>query len=177
MPDRRVASGLLLDAMLQWDRQGNTPIWMNPPVLRWSQQLLNSFRHWMGRELITRSGSSLRDAEILFTAPFVVVSHGNEPDPILNYGNHAALRLWAMEWDQFTRTPSRMTAEPVHREERRRILERAQARGYVEGYRGVRISATNHRFLVIDAILWNVLDDQGCYLGQAAMFQQWEEVC
>lgn len=163
--------------MLQWNQEGDVPIWISPPVLRWSQQLLNSFRHWVGRELIARSGSIPHDAEALFTAPFVVVSHGREPDPVLNYGNQAALRLWEMEWDQFTRTPSRMTAEPVHREERRRILEMAQTRGYVEGYRGVRISATGRRFLVIDAILWNVLDEHGCCLGQAATFQNWEEVC
>lgn len=152
------------------------PIWASPPVVVWSQHLLHSFRRWTGRDLIARSGSKQGDAEALFGAPFVVVSHGTEPDPILNYGNQAALRLWEMDWDRFIRTPSRMTAEPVHQEERRRILAVAQERGYVEGYRGIRISATGRRFLVQDAIVWNVLDDYGCHLGQAATFQNWEEV-
>lgn len=152
------------------------PIWTSPAVLVWSQYLLHSFRRWTGRDLIVRSGSTQGDAETLFGAPFVVVSHGTEPDPILNYGNQAALRLWEMDWDRFICTPSRMTAEPVHQEERRRILAVAQERGYVEGYRGIRISATGHRFLVTDAILWNVLDDHDHLVGQAATFRTWQDV-
>lgn len=153
-----------------------TPIWTSPAVSVWSQYLLNSFRRWTGRDLIARFGSKEGDAEALFCALFVVVSHGTEPDPVLNYGNQAALRLWEMDWDRFIRTPSRMTAEPVHQEERRRILAAAQERGYVEGYRGVRISATGRRFLVTDAILWNVLDDRGRLAGQAATFGTWQDV-
>lgn len=145
-------------------------------MLAWSQYLLNSFRRWTGRDLIARFGSKQGEAEALFGAPFVVVSHGTEPDPILNYGNQAALRLWEMDWDRFIRTPSRMTAEPVHQEERRRILAVAQERGYVEGYRGIRISATGRRFLVTDAILWNVLDDHDRLVGQAAMFRTWRDM-
>lgn len=153
-----------------------TPIWTSPAVLVWSQYLLNSFQHWTGRDLIARFRSKEGDAEALFGAPFVVVSHGIELDPVLNYGNQAALRLWEMDWDRFILTPSRMTAEPVYQEERRRILAVAQERGYVEGYRGVRISATGRRFLVIDAILWNVLDDHGRLVGQAATFRTWQDI-
>ncbi|MDH5580197.1 MAG: MEKHLA domain-containing protein, partial [Betaproteobacteria bacterium] len=80
--------------------------------------MLDSFRYWTGRELLIRSGPVEDHAQALFDAPFVVVSHGTEPDPILNYGNQAALDLWEMTWEQLTRTPSRHTAEPVHREER-----------------------------------------------------------
>lgn len=153
-----------------------TSIWTSPAILAWSQRLLDSFRRWTGRDLIARSGSKEGDAKALFDAPFVVVSHGIEPDPVLNYGNQAALRLWEMDWDRFIRTPSRMTAEPVHQEERRRILAVAHKRGYVEGYRGVRISATGRRFLVTDAILWNVLDDHDRLVGQAAMFRSWQNM-
>ena len=58
--------------------------------------------------------------------PFVVASHGLQDDPILNYGNQVALDLWEMNWEQFTQTPSRLTAEPVNREERARMLEQAR---------------------------------------------------
>ena len=34
---------------------------------------------------------------------------------MLNYGNRAALTLWEMSWEELTRTPSRLTAEPVAR--------------------------------------------------------------
>ena len=62
----------------------------NPQV----QLLLDSFARLLGRELIARAGTAAEQAERLFQAPFVVVSHGTEADPILNYGNAAALALW-----------------------------------------------------------------------------------
>ena len=54
--------------------------------------------------------------------PFVLVAHGTEADPVLNYGNATALALWEMSWEELTRTPSRLTAEAPNREERARLL-------------------------------------------------------
>jgi hypothetical protein len=135
--------------------------------------MLDSFRHWTGRDVLVRSGSIEDQAQMLFATPFVIVSHGMEPDPILNYGNQAALDLWEMTWEQLIRTPSRQTAEPVNREERARMLRLVEERGYYDRYRGVRISATGRRFLVEEAIVWTVMDDQGRCIGQAATFERW----
>ena len=134
------------------------PIWARASIITWSQRLLDSFRQWTGQELLAREGTVAEQARLLFSAPVVVVSHGMEADPILNYGNHAALELWEMTWDQLTRTPSRQTAEPVNQEERARMLRVVEEQGYFNRYRGVRISATGRRFLVEEAIVWNVLD-------------------
>lgn len=92
---------------------------------------------------------------------------------MLNYGNQMALDLWEMTWDQLVQTPSRLTAEPVNRAEREWMLEQARRRGYIDTYRGVRVSATGRRFLVEDALVWNVLDQQGQWVGQAASFLHW----
>src|SRR5258705_478298 len=54
------------------------------------QRLLNSYRHWTGTELIVRSGNADEQARALDEASVFVVSHGTQPDPILNYGNRAA---------------------------------------------------------------------------------------
>jgi hypothetical protein len=112
-------------------------------------------------------------AEALFIAPFVVVSHGMEPDPILNYGNRMALELWETTWEQFCRTPSRLTAEPVNQAERDRMLVRASAQGLIEDYRGLRISTTGRRFLVEQALVWNIVDSDHRRHGQAATFSRW----
>ena len=53
------------------------------------------------------------------------------------------------------------------------MLEQARSRGYIETYRGIRISATGRRFLVENALIWNVLDGGHQPLGQAATFSQW----
>ncbi len=147
----------------------------SPPLVdpEWIQWLLDSHTLWLKRELIDRSGDVEAQSERLFQAPFVVVSHADSEDPILNYGNRQALDLWEMTWAEFTATPSRLTAEPVNREERARVLERVAAHGFVTDYRGVRISRTGRRFLVEQATVWNVVDEQGTKRGQAATFSRW----
>ena len=137
------------------------------------QLLLDSFARLLGRELISRQGSAEAQAERLFQAPFVVVSHGTEADPILNYGNAAALALWEMDFATLTRTPSRLTAEPVHRDERARLLERTLRDGYVDDYAGIRISSTGRRFRIEQAVVWNLVDAAGVHRGQAATFDRW----
>lgn len=147
--------------------------WPDQALIHWSQLLLDSFRRWLGRDLIERRGSPEAQAKALYHASFVVVSHGMEADPIFNYGNQAALALWEMDWEQFTQTPSRLTAEPVNQGERARMLAEAQERGFVTDYRGVRISGTGKRFLVEGAIVWSVVDESDRRRGQAATFAHW----
>lgn len=139
-----------------------------------TQILLDSFARRLGRELIDRSGDAESQAERLFTASFVVVSHGTEADPVLNYGNRTALELWETDFDALTAMPSRLTAEPGHRDERARLLQRTSRDGYVDDYRGIRISARGRRFLIEQAIVWNLDDAEGNRLGQAATFDRWE---
>ena len=138
--------------------------------------LLNSYRHWIGNDLIERAPNAKQQARTLFEASIVVVSHGVEPEPILNYGNQTALDLWELPWEQFIRTPSRLTAEEEDRTERGRMLERAKLNGYFDGYRGVRISSTGRRFLIEQAVIWNVIDPVGNRIGQAATFSQWSHL-
>ncbi len=137
------------------------------------QVLLDSFSRLVGRELIPRTGNPAEQAKRLFTAAFVVVAHGTEADPVLSYGNAQALALWEMSWEEFTRTPSRLTAEPVHRDERARLLARTHDHGYVDDYSGIRISQSGRRFRIEQAIVWNLSDSAGTHLGQAATFDQW----
>lgn len=139
----------------------------------WIQWLLDSYALWLKRELIDRGADVEAESERLFFAPFVVVSHVDSDDPILNYGNRQALDLWEMTWAEFTATPSRLTAEPMNRTERARMLRRVTARGFVDDYRGVRISRTGRRFLVERATVWNVVDGDGSRRGQAAAFSEW----
>ncbi|MFM9059601.1 MAG: MEKHLA domain-containing protein [Planctomycetaceae bacterium] len=128
--------------------------------------------------MIPRDGSAAEQAERLFRVPFVVVSHGPDAaggwaDPILNYGNAAALALWEMTAEELCRTPSRLTAEPVHRDERARLLDRTRRDGYVDDYAGIRISKSGRRFRIEQAIVWNLADAAGVHRGQAAMFEHW----
>jgi len=69
-----------------------------------------------------------------------------------------------------------MTAEPVHRQERERLLERTARQGFVDDYQGIRISVSGRRFRIERAIVWNVLDVTGRKIGQAATFSSWHDL-
>jgi hypothetical protein len=148
-------------------------IWRRSWIIEWAQYLLDSYVHLVKEELIPREGTTVEQAERLFASPFVVASHGLQDNPILNYGNQAALNLWEMDWEQFTQTPSRLTAEPVNQEERARMLDQARTHGYISDYRGIRISRSGKRFLVERATVWNIQKPDGIPLGQAATFSDW----
>ena len=150
--------------------------WQHPWVVNWTQWLLNSYRYWTGKDLIDRTGNELIQCERLFLAPFVVVSHDTRPDPYLNYGNHAALQLWEMDWNTLRNTPSRLTAEPMNQQDRARMLKKATELGIIPDYRGIRISQTGHRFLIEHATVWNVQDKTKTLCGQAATFDTWSKL-
>ncbi|SDX49019.1 MEKHLA domain-containing protein [Nitrosomonas oligotropha] len=148
--------------------------WTHPDIVQWCQYLLDSYAHWVKQELIERTGTPLEQAERLFNSAFVVASHGTEDDPILNYGNRTALNLWMMDWQQFTHTPSRLTAEPAKREERARMLEQVKTQGYHADYSGIRISSTGKRFLAERILIWNIQKPDGTIVGQGATFSTWK---
>jgi hypothetical protein len=149
-------------------------IWQQSTVIAQTQLIARSLDHWTGRALLPGLFNPLGLSKNVFHAPFVLVSHGTEVDPVLNYGNAAALALWEMSWAELTRTPSRLTAEAPNREERARLLAAVTARGFIDDYSGVRISKTGRRFRITRATVWNLLKEDGQPCGQAAMFSDWE---
>lgn len=148
--------------------------WQDSAWQQQVQRLLNSYSRWLGMELIDRAGSPEEQARRLFEVPFVVVSHGTQTDPILNSANAVALQLWEMPLEQLLKTPSRLTAEPVHRDERARMLATTQRQGYIDDYQGIRISSTGRRFHIDRAIVWNIMDESGAPAGQGATFSTWK---
>ncbi len=147
-----------------------------PALINHSQHLLNSFKALTHQELIDRSTPIEVQAQNLFNANFVIVSHNTAKDPIFNYGNQAALDLWEFDWEQFTALPSRLSAEPLAQIHRDRLLQAVKEQGYIANYRSVRISRTGKRFWVENAIIWEVSDDQGKPIGQAATFSKWTPI-
>ncbi len=149
-------------------------IWKTDFVIAHSVCLSRSLKQWTGRELLPGISTPLELSRKLFEAPFVLVSHGTEADPVLNYGNRSALDLWEMSWDELTQTPSRFTAEAPNREERARLLAEVTQQGFIDNYSGVRISKSGRRFRIARATVWNLISENGQPSGQAAMFSAWE---
>jgi hypothetical protein len=137
----------------------------------WRLQLIAaSFERLTGRALL---GETPFSAEAVWTAPFVLLAHGIEPDPLFFYGDRMALELFEFTAEQLVRTPSRLSAETGERAERARLLEQVSRRGVIEDYAGVRVAASGRRFRIEQATVWNLIDEAGERHGQAAAFSRW----
>ncbi|NES22023.1 MAG: MEKHLA domain-containing protein [Symploca sp. SIO3E6] len=160
----------------------DNPPWQQESVIKQSQLILNSFEFWskhdffnkkglldIKKSLLDIQGSPQEQAQKLFNAPLVVVSHGTQSNPILNYGTQKALDMWELSWQKFTQTPSRDTAESIEQAERDRLLAETTKQGFCE-FSVIRITSTGKRFKINQGVVWNLIDEQQVYQGQAAVY-------
>lgn len=138
-----------------------------PGTARRIALVAESFARLLGRPLVD-PGDDVVAA--LWHAPFAIVAHGIEADPVFFFGNRAALQAFEASVEAFTAMPSRLSAEAPLRGERQALLDRVSAHGFIDDYAGVRISARGRRFRIENAIVWNLIDADGLRHGQAAMF-------
>lgn len=132
-----------------------------------------SLKRLVGKDLVDPSLNEVEAAKVLYEAPFVVVSHDRAADPVFTYGNQTALELFEMSWSEFTTLPSRQSAEPPNREERAQLLKAVTTQGFIEHYSGIRIAKSGRRFVIEQVTVWNLIDDQATYQGQAAVYSHW----
>lgn len=154
---------------------------MKPPashlLTEQTRLILSSYRRLFGRDLIDCAHPD-REVDELFSAPFVVLSALGPfgSDHVFNYANRRALELFEYEWDELIGKPSSASAEPVHREERRRLLDAVGRHGFIHDYSGIRISRNGRRFRIVNATVFNLVDPAGNYVGQSATFASWEHL-
>jgi GNAT superfamily N-acetyltransferase len=135
--------------------------------------LRDSLLRVSGRDLAT--GLDLGDGleAAVHRAPYALLSHDAGDDPHFTYGNATALALYEVTSGQLASLHSRESTEPAERAERAALLARVAEQGYVDDYHGVRISSSGRRFVVEDAVVWDVVDDNGERHGQAVLFERW----
>ncbi|MFY9329359.1 MAG: MEKHLA domain-containing protein [Georgfuchsia sp.] len=143
-----------------------------PELIDGVRLIADSFTRLLQRPLVDAVAEDVFAS--LWLAPRVVVAHGTGDDPIFFYGNRLALELFEMDFSTFTQLPSRLSAEPLQREARARLLAQVSRQGYIDDYAGVRISSTGKRFAIKQAVVWNLADDSGRVRGQAATFDRWQ---
>lgn len=139
-----------------------------------------SYRHFYGEDLCPeRLLLPSKDLELfshLFHLNGVLLSHRLSQDPIFNFANQTALKLWELEFDAFTQLPSRKSAEADRREERQKLLDDVKRKGFTNDYHGIRTSSTGQSFHIEGVKVWNVNDDSGRLIGQAARFLDWRMI-
>ncbi|MGF6485890.1 PAS domain S-box-containing protein [Paraburkholderia sp. JPY419] len=150
------------------------PLHRNPAFY---QLLSGSYARLVGHRLVPHVMSVIEATEWLYEhAPFAVLAHNTDPDPVFIYGNKAAQRRFGYSWNEITRLRSRLSAEAPNREERQQFLERVQRLGYETNYRGVRVTKSGERFIIEQATLWQLLDADGTLHGQAVVIPRTRDI-
>lgn len=138
------------------------------PLKEFCKHMTESYRELSGSPLLPETPDG--DIEDLYNADNIIVAHRTASDPVFCFANLKAQQLWEMEWDEFTSTPSRLSAPENARAERQSLLDTASERNIITDYTGVRISKTGRLFHIKNVTLWNIFDTDKTLIGQAASF-------
>jgi len=134
------------------------------------RHIANSYRRLLGEALVPEGMSDAQGAAWLYeSAPFGLLAHGTQADPVFMYGNCGAQAIFGYTWEELTALPSRLSAQAPERSERQAFLDAVTREGFVKDYRGIRITKTGQRFWIERATVWQLIDDAGVLRGQAAM--------
>lgn len=146
--------------------------WHQKEIVEHSVTIMNSYQRITGIALFDISYPDEYKSYLLYHAPFVVLSHGTQADPVFNYANLTAQQLWHLDWTEFIQLPSRLSAEPDLQEDREHLLAEAAQKGFIDNYRGIRKATNGKRFRIENVLLWNLMDEEQ-NIGQAALFRNW----
>src|SRR5260370_5491887 len=139
--------------------------------------LAGSYQRLVGRALLPETVAAREASRWLYEqATVVVVAHDTSPDPVFIYANRAAQRRFEYSWEEFAGMPSRLSAEAPDRDERQAFLHDVLRKGFVDDYRGLRITKSGRRFWVEGATVWNLIDAGGNLRGQAALLRRWTDI-
>ncbi len=152
----------------------NEPEGSNGFLCEYVSKITTCLRDVSNTSIVDFDGSLEDQAQQAYQADYVLLAHNGSAEPVFNYANLAAQKLFEMNWDEFTNLPSKYSAEADERDARERFLKEVELNGFSKNYSGIRISKTGKRFRIKDVLLWNVYDQNGDQIGQAAMFNKVE---
>ncbi len=138
--------------------------------------IISSHARVVGAPLVATGLSAAQATRWLYEdAPFCVLAHNADPDPLFTYVNRTALRCFEYSWDELIGLPSRLSAEAPSQDEREQLLQAVARTGAARGYRGLRIAKSGRRFWIEDVTVWNLVDEHGVRSGQAATYRRWRD--
>lgn len=139
-------------------------------------QITTSLKQLADIAIVDFSLSPEQQAQQAYEADYVLLAHNGTSDPIFNYANKKGQELFEMDWDEFTQMHSKYSAESDQQDDRDKLLADVKEKGYSKDYSGIRISKTGRRFYIKDVLLWNVYNQAGERIGQAALFHKYEYI-
>lgn len=143
------------------------------------RSLLNLTGHGVCERMNVQTLHDSKDLDIyesiIKNERYVLISHGAQDDPIYNFGNLASVQAFARSWNDLTSIPSRLSVVSESYDEacRNELLHNVTKCGFFDGYLGGYRTRGDGKFIKINELcFWNCYDDDGDYIGQAALFDR-----
>ena len=96
-----------------------------------------------------------------------IASH--DTNGFFNYLNKAALSLFKVTKDQVIGKSTTMTAPKSEQKQRNELLNQVNSHGFIDNYKGIRVTSDGELFQIEDATIWNVVDKNSHKIGQAVI--------
>ena len=96
-----------------------------------------------------------------------IASH--DTNGFFNYLNKAALSLFKVTKDQVIGRSTTMTAPKSEQKQRNELLNQVNSHGFIDNYKGIRVTSNGDLFQIEDATIWNVIDKNSHKIGQAVI--------
>ena len=96
-----------------------------------------------------------------------IASH--DTNGFFNYLNKAALSLFKVTKDQVIGRSTTMTAPKSEQKQRNELLNQVNSYGFIDNYKGIRVTSDGELFQIEDATIWNVVDKNSHKMGQAVI--------
>ncbi|NQS85537.1 MEKHLA domain-containing protein [Pantoea allii] len=103
-------------------------------------------------------------------APYSILAHSSEADPVFVYANRCALSCFKYSLEEMLQLPSRLSAGPSDREARQHLLDIVKRDGIATGYSGPRVDKQGKSFIIYEGEVWQSDRDAEAGWGQAALF-------
>ena len=119
--------------------------------------------------------SLAEDKDIHEHSVYAFLSHGSQEDPIFCYFNKAAMEMFQYDRDEIYKLPSRYSAPSgAARQTRQKVIDGTaeEDKGYYYLPPVIRQAKNGDLYEISDILLWNVYDDEGYRLGQAAIYDR-----
>lgn len=128
-----------------------------------------NYQRYKGELLPVPAGITSRLEWIHQHAPYGLLAHNNNSDPVFIYANHHACQSFGYPIKQLLGMPSRFSAAATDRAERQQLLDTVSQRG-ISAYSGPRINSQGQTLMLYDGYVWQLYNNDQLY-GQAALFR------
>ena len=148
-------------------------------VVKDSTSTLTSYQNAFGEHLLpfpNSFNSELEAAKAIFSMNNPVMCHDRAKDPYLNYANQAALQIWDRSWNEIIGMPSRLTAPEGAQKTAKYALNQAIKKHACKNYQGIRVISKGELFIIKNARIWTLWDENGNTIGQAPTFDYWSKI-